>query len=217
MSNEKIQAAVLKMNPDNDQHWTMDGQAKLETVKFFAGIPVTREELNAAVPGFTREALRAHFAAASPITEAGNATPEVQPGPTGADGDGATAPVAENKAEANDGSSDRETEVEALAAQVDSATARVLELQRLQVQVREDLMEAERARDQLIDRYVVVNPPPSHQQNLVAYLASRRMVNRQRITAAKILDGSGLDIIKLQAQAAPSPIDQTLQGRRRIR
>ena len=100
MSKEKILAATLKMNPDNDQHWTMDGQAKLETIKFFAGVPVTRDELNAAVPGFNREALRAHLAGAptSPNAEAGNVTPAVQPGPTGADGvaaAGGRAPVAE--------------------------------------------------------------------------------------------------------------------------
>lgn len=215
MSKQKIQAAVLQLNPDNDQHWTMDGEAKLETVKFFAGIPVSRDELNAAVPGFNREALRTHFASVN--VEAGNVTPAVQPGPTGADGNGSgPAPSAETETttEANSGSSDRETEVETLAAQIDSANARVLELQRFQVKVRENLIEAERVRDALVDRHTVLSPPPTHQQNLTAYLASRRMVNRQRITAAKILDGSGLDIIKLQAQAAPSPIDQTLRGRR---
>lgn len=52
---EHIKAALQKLDPSNDNHWTADGAARLETVRFVAhDNSITREQVNAAVPGFSR-------------------------------------------------------------------------------------------------------------------------------------------------------------------
>lgn len=47
--------ALAKLDPKNDNHWTVEGQPRLDTVKFFAGQPsLMREELDK-VCVYTRE------------------------------------------------------------------------------------------------------------------------------------------------------------------
>jgi len=57
---EKIIRAINRMDPENDNHWTVDGLAKLDTVRFYAGEAVTREKLDEIAPGFNRESLKAY-------------------------------------------------------------------------------------------------------------------------------------------------------------
>lgn len=52
--NEKILAALKKLDPKNDNQWTSDGLPKLESLKFHVGDSVTREQVNAVAPSFTR-------------------------------------------------------------------------------------------------------------------------------------------------------------------
>lgn len=51
----KLQAALQQLDVANDNHWTSDGLARLETVRLLAGDQsLTREALLQAAPGFTR-------------------------------------------------------------------------------------------------------------------------------------------------------------------
>lgn len=53
MSN--VKEALQKLDAGNDNHWTQDGQAKLETVKFFnGGEAVSRDDLEKEFPGFNK-------------------------------------------------------------------------------------------------------------------------------------------------------------------
>jgi hypothetical protein len=53
---DKIKEALLKLDPANENHWTDAGLARLETVKFnMGGTAVSREELDAAFPGFSKD------------------------------------------------------------------------------------------------------------------------------------------------------------------
>lgn len=52
---EVILAALAKLDPAVDSHWTADGLVNLNSFKFIAGgVSVTREQLEEAAPGFTR-------------------------------------------------------------------------------------------------------------------------------------------------------------------
>jgi hypothetical protein len=50
--------ALAKLDPKNDNHWTVDGEPRLDTVKFFAGTPtLMREDLNKVSVYTRKEAL----------------------------------------------------------------------------------------------------------------------------------------------------------------
>ena len=52
---EVILAALAKLDPAVDSHWTADGLVNLNSFKFIAGgVSVTREQLEEVAPGFTR-------------------------------------------------------------------------------------------------------------------------------------------------------------------
>jgi len=69
---DKIKEALQKLDPANENHWTADGSARLETVKFnMGGTAVSREELDAAFPGFNKDSAAAYeWPAAQPATGA---------------------------------------------------------------------------------------------------------------------------------------------------
>lgn len=53
---QNIIDALKKLDVSNDNHWTVDGQPRLDTVKMLASDPsVTRDTLNAVAPDFNRE------------------------------------------------------------------------------------------------------------------------------------------------------------------
>ena len=55
MSKELLQNALLQLDTESDNHWTADGLPRLDTVKFISGVSnVTRADLTAAAPGFSR-------------------------------------------------------------------------------------------------------------------------------------------------------------------
>jgi hypothetical protein len=210
---EQVLEGLKKMDPTKDAQWTIAGEPNLATVKYLSGgVTVTRDELNALAPGFNREKMAQYIAglAEAAKMEAGDGT-ENKPETAGT-GAGTVAEIV-NKTETDSRPKDREDEVETMAEEIARANETVLKLQRLQVKVREDLVEAETARDALIDKFVVVNPPPTHQQNVVAYLARGHKARIARAGAMRKL--AELDVDDLMAKASASPIDQAMRGRKR--
>lgn len=58
----EIKDALLKLNVDNDNHWTDDGLPRMETIKFLmGGASITRDEINKAFPNFSRETAKKGF------------------------------------------------------------------------------------------------------------------------------------------------------------
>lgn len=54
-SREEIMRALLKLNPDDDRHWTTDGRPALSVLKDYAGgVYVTRDRVNQVAPNFVR-------------------------------------------------------------------------------------------------------------------------------------------------------------------
>ena len=57
--NEKLQRAVLALDPKNDDHWTKDGQPAMSAVeKLYGSSDITRAQVKAAAPDFDREAAK---------------------------------------------------------------------------------------------------------------------------------------------------------------
>ena len=50
-----LKEALLKLDVENDNHWTEQGFPRIETLKFLTGdVSITRESINSAAPGFNR-------------------------------------------------------------------------------------------------------------------------------------------------------------------
>lgn len=65
-----VQDALKKLDPNNNDHWTADGLARIDTVKALSGdTSLNREALETAMPGFNREAAKS--AAQPPLADAG--------------------------------------------------------------------------------------------------------------------------------------------------
>lgn len=72
----KILEALNKLEVGNENHWTADGLPRIETVKFLAGgQSFTREEINAAKPGFSRATAGASAGTTAPATNAAVGAP----------------------------------------------------------------------------------------------------------------------------------------------
>lgn len=53
--NDKIQAALKQLDPNNPNHWTQEGLPRLETIRILLGDPsVAREQVTSAAPTFSR-------------------------------------------------------------------------------------------------------------------------------------------------------------------
>lgn len=51
---QKIIDGLLKLDPENDNHWTDEGLPKITALKFSVGSNLTRDDVNEVAPNFTR-------------------------------------------------------------------------------------------------------------------------------------------------------------------
>ncbi len=87
---DKIQDALRKLDTTKDTHWTQDGLPAINIVKVLAGVSnVTRAEIEAAAPGFTRNApvvtqtpVPVDTATAQAAGDLASTGPTTPPGPT---------------------------------------------------------------------------------------------------------------------------------------
>lgn len=203
----KIKEAALKLDPSKDGHWTADGEAKLDSLKFIAGFPISRDELNAALPGFNRESLRQFKEAAQ---GGGNAA-----GQGSGSGSGAAPVVTEQPKVEGSGPSRGTPDVEALAAEVDRANEAVDELVRVQEQVRKDLAAAVAARDAAIQAFEAIVPKETFTDINRQFLASQRASYQRRAEAVAAVRASGVSLQAVAKAIGKSPLDQALANKRR--
>lgn len=82
---EKILSALKSLDHTKDEHWTADGQPRLDVIKTAAGdLTVTREAVVAAAPAFNRAAAAAGTVPAAPaakVAPVANAAPPAPPPP----------------------------------------------------------------------------------------------------------------------------------------
>lgn len=77
---EKIIAALRQLDVTNDNHWTSEGQPRIDTVKLLSGDQtVTREAIGQAVPGFVRARAEELLPKAAAPAPSAPATPPAAP------------------------------------------------------------------------------------------------------------------------------------------
>lgn len=80
---EKILAALRQLDPANDNHWTAEGQPRIDTVKLLAGDQtITRDAITQALPGFVRARAAEMLPAGGASTAQAPAAPAQAPTPT---------------------------------------------------------------------------------------------------------------------------------------
>jgi hypothetical protein len=203
---QKILDALQKLDANNDNHWTIDGQAKLDTVKFFASEQsLTREQLNTIAPGFNRESYRAYLI--NKPTETVNAPAN------GAESGAGTGTV--EPASATSGSESGETEIEALAEKIAVEDETILELQRFQDENGKKLKEAQQRRDTLSAQYDKLIPPETNQDVIQKYLERQKEILRQRGEMIGAIRATGVNLEVLAKMTSKSPLDVRMKNRRR--
>jgi len=215
---EKVLAALQKMDVNNDNHWTVSGEAKLETLKFMlGGEMITRDELNTIAPGFSRDAMRAYLAnQAAPKTEAGNGGQAPAPAVAGAGTDDKPDDEPEQP-EVAVGNADREAEIEALAKKVNLANEEIQRCQRVQAEMSERIAVLQRDVQQAQSALNKIAPPPTHIETIQGYLSTNKRLMKRRGEARRAVVNSGVSLSALSAAIQPSALDQALRERPRNR
>ena len=185
MSKELLQNALLQLDTTNDNHWTADGLPRLDTVKFISGVSnVTRADLTAAAPGFSRAV------PAFEMAQPGN-TPEpaiAPPVPS------AEPPAAEPVPQAIETPDVPEGVMQVEAVEPEKPVVDTSGLEQQLAAVREEMGEKQLQRDQLSNELLQlaekeaqlaaeveeVSPAESSQEAIQSYLASQRKVLQTR-------------------------------------
>lgn len=206
----KLLEALSKLDIENDNHWTADGNPRLDTIKFLAGDQtITREQVVAAAPAFSR-ANPTIAPASAPIVAA----------PTSAQGSPFAAPHTATQAEINagnptlvgqatgnsmDGDGGSGEEPDALNAAIAKAQEE-LEVCRAAVNEAQASFNAAQHRlDALLDELESSGTKETTMDAIQGYLTSQRRVNAARHERTQKLREMGL------GEMSPSKLDQSMR------
>lgn len=160
---EKILAALRQLDAGNPNHWTAEGAPRLDTVRLLAGDQsVSREAINAAAPGFSRENMAAAGSAQQATSSPQPGGSEVSTNPASSDapaaGNAASQGVGDGTQGAPGAGDDADTEgeadssEEAFAQQLANAKQRLADAQAAFEKARGAVAEAEAALDVLLEK-----------------------------------------------------------------
>lgn len=220
---DKIKAALLSLDVTNDNHWTNDGAPRIDSLKITLGNPaLTREDVNSAVPGFSR-ATAANFAATG--TSGVQAAPAPVPGeaPITA-ATGATQGTAQEEELPNLGG-------EPLAEQpmssrgsmmlpdvkgmnLEEANEFLSQLIDVRSQVQQAIPEVQNRIAQLDHEHKVATGQDNHNP-IQAYLANQVKLGEERAALRLTVEESGVNLAELSQRLGASPLDQALAARKR--
>lgn len=219
--------ALRKLDITNDNHWTADGQPRLDTVKMLAANPaLKREDVETAAPGFTRSTAENYVEPTQASAQSGDAGAgaTAQADNEAAAGAGAGAPVAQGNGGDGAGTfSDDEAKQPAVAGGVGSEPDEIasLEAQLAEAiegtqEVREalDMVKAEfekrRAReDDLRAKLEALRPVSNTTLAIQDYFASQDHALAERAARKALIKDSGIDLKQLSTDLQ-SPLDAAM-------
>ena len=211
----QIVAALDELDIDNDNHWTGDGDPRLEAVsEFLNGEKVTRAQVKDAAPHFTRtnpelaEIVDTQPTAAQPqVPTAPEAPAATAPVPEAAAGAAPTDPVPEDAAKPAEGGPEL-SEGERLEAEAQEMRT---EIDRMKAKLSAKEQEAARAfakEEKALD-------PHQDQKDRMAYIRKQQENRAARAEASKELRAAlGLTHPNLAKTIGRSPIDAAMMARK---
>lgn len=221
-----LHAALGKLDPQNDGHWTADGQPRLDTVKMLAGNPaVTRDQVELAAPGYLRGNAGSYTMqppAAPPAPPASESAPPVAAGAAvaplapvvaaepvqGDNGDGTFSNAKTEPGQVVPGLGHGEDDLPSLETQLAEATARTEEVRKALDYVNAQLAKALAAEDTIREQ-MVISPKEATSDAIRAYLDKQADIRNDRMVRREMITTSGIDLVAL-ARNLKAPIDAAM-------
>lgn len=195
--NDKLKEALASLDVNNDNHWTSDGLPRVDTVKFLSGDQsLDRLTISSAFPLFTR--YNTVFEATETVLPPVDAVVTItssEPDP------------------------DLETvisETDVTTSDVDEETAlreRLAKLRGWKGELDNEIAEISGKLDAIIEKQ---EAEPA-QNAISGYLRQAKRDLQMRANARSAIAESGVDLAELAAVAGPSPIDQALSRRNKMK
>lgn len=211
---DDIKAALAKLDPANDEHWTTDGLPRLDAIEALVGAAVARKDITNAAPEFTRGVAQSVVDEARDEETAGPTDDEDDPlgdGAASADpqSPGSVQPPEGDASDADEGN-DFETAETDPAERKAALDAKIERLENEIIDFDANMAKARTYREDLEDRVTRLRdlrqqefPPMSPAEAIQAY---------QRRELEKRAEARGAS-----AALTKSPLDQSLTARRRPR
>jgi hypothetical protein len=209
-----IKQALAKLDVSNDNHWTAEGQPRIDTVKMLASDQtITRDDITKASPEFTRETATAALAQA-PVAQA----PVAQTG-QGSAGAGSNEPPVDNQPPAI-----QETaaivdpvNLDEYDAAIADAWEAVDEMNQARVKFDEEYAKRVKAYDAAVDAKVQAGAGETVVNAIQGYHESQKRLLQARADRGRTLQEAGLTAKDLSALLpGRSPIDAAM-GRKTSR
>jgi hypothetical protein len=196
--------ALGQLDPANENHWTADGAARLETVKLLAKDPtVTRERIAAVAPGFSRHQVLLPAQQASQNASA--VPPAVQPQPASLPAAVEAPTVVPQPQEAPA----LPTFPRFQGTPLQEAQHYLQEVREAKSRIDAELAVALKAVDVLIDAETKATPAQGFANTVQEYLASQALIRERRAAQIAALKGVNLkDILPTR-----SKIDEAMKRR----
>lgn len=218
MANDNILEALGKLDPDNTNHWTVDGQPRLDTLKMLSGDQtLTREVVVAAAGNYSRADAQAGKAPQAPEGATPAATPaatqETPQGDTKAAAtpdNGEPAPPAPEQPAPVVTPEDKP--FDELQAALKEQEAKVAELRKMKAEIDTAFDQARIEEDALRQRVEAaqLEQGDDNQSAIRAYLKRQRENLQQRAANQKALLESGVSLKDLAKAVGKAPIDQAM-------
>lgn len=195
---EKIQAGLMKLDVKNDNHWTAEGQPKVEAVRFLAGDQsLSREDITKAAPDFSRT-----NPSLEPVEKQGiTATPIVKDVVNGENGD-ASADTIQGLVNSL-AQTQQEGEEPSLATQLARARRRLESAKEDKAESDAFHREAEAEVDRLIEAGAANLESDSFAASLTLYHASQAKIREERARRLQAIKTSGVSLKDLLPSKAP--------------
>ncbi len=188
--NQKLLDALKQLDVTNDNHWTVDGLPRLETVRILTAEPsLSREELTKAVPGFSR----ASALAGASMDEQKEAAQMKPPAPLEED-----MPKVEQVERARPVLTLLEEEMQKLA-ELDGVV--------------NEVAQARAAQQAVVDKIIKENVKALSDDfatSNAAYLASQKKQLEIRAGRIKMVRESGVNLAELNKMVSKAPIDNAM-------
>lgn len=209
--NQKILDALLKLDINNDEHWTSDGLPRMDAIEAILGDKgISRQQVTAAKPGFSR-AVAAAAQAAQAQGEQGSTEPAVQTAPAAAQPPSTTEPEGttskeEDELEVDD--TDEPAVAEARHA-LKEAQKELAELDLARAEVKRLYEEKNAEVDKLTDALEALVGKETVGDAIQGYLARQRQTLQERADRMNIIRQSGVNLAEL-GRNLKAPIDAAM-------
>lgn len=209
--NQKILDALLKLDINNDDHWTADGLPRMDAIEMIVGSKdITRQQVTAAKPGFSRA-----VAAAAQATQAqggqGSTEPAAQTAPAAAQVPSTTEPGSTTSEEEDESEVDNTDEPDVAEARhrLREAQEELAGLDQARAEVKRLYAEKSAEVDKLTDALEALVGKETVGDAIQGYLARQRQNLEERAARMQVIRESGVNLAEL-GRNLKAPIDAAM-------